>query len=118
MTASMTNQKTALIDLSSTLFLSLDESHFFTSLNKFFMNHMNAHNVLVYKLLDNGSAQRMAHNGQAVEARSLSRGIANATLAVGCGLGAQTRSAPCQSPHPNRRISNQRSVPRRAPMRR
>ena len=76
MTASMTNQKTALIDLSSTLFLSLDESHFFTSLNKFFMGHMNAHNVLVYKLLDNGSAQLMAHNGQAVlQGKILDKGM-------------------------------------------
>lgn len=65
MTASMTNNKAALENLSSILFLSLDESHFFTSLNKFFMN-MNVHNVLVYKLLDNGSAQLMAQNGQSV----------------------------------------------------
>ncbi len=66
MTASLNNQKAALENLSSILFLSLDESHFFTSLNKFFMSHMNAHNVLVYKLLDNGSSQLMAHNGNSI----------------------------------------------------
>ena len=66
MTASMTNQKAALENLSSILFLSLDESHFFTSLNKFFMNHMSAHDVKVYKMLDNGAAQLMSHNGEVV----------------------------------------------------
>jgi DNA-binding NtrC family response regulator len=65
MTASMTNNKAALENLSSILFLSLDESHFFTSLNKFFMN-MNVHNVLVYKLLDNGSTQLVSLNGEIV----------------------------------------------------
>jgi len=63
MTTSATNQKAALATLSSVLFLSLDESHFFNSINKFFMDHMNAQKVQAYKLLDNGTAQLMSENG-------------------------------------------------------
>lgn len=63
MTTSATNQKAAMATLSSVLFLSLDESHFFNSINKFFMDHMNAQNVQAYKLLDNGTAQLMSENG-------------------------------------------------------
>ena len=66
MTNSMINNKTNLENLSSTLFLSLDESHFFLSLNTFFKNHMNAHKVQVYKILDNGSSVLMAEDGQVV----------------------------------------------------
>ena len=67
MTTSVTNQKAAqeelLSTLSSVLFQSLDEAHFFNSINKFFMNHMNCHNVQTFKLLENGQAQLMSHNG-------------------------------------------------------
>ena len=66
MTNSMLNNKTNLETLSSTLFLSLDESHFFLSLNSFFQSHMNAHKVLVYKILDNGQSVLMAENGHLV----------------------------------------------------
>ncbi len=70
MTTSSTNQKAAQNELtgtlSSVLFLSLDEAHFFNSINKFFHNQFNGHKVLVYKILDNGSAQLVSENGHAV----------------------------------------------------
>jgi DNA-binding NtrC family response regulator len=64
MTTSATNQKTDLATLSSVLFLSLDEAHFFNSINKFFSNHMNCNKVQVYKLLENGQSQLMSENGE------------------------------------------------------
>lgn len=66
MTTSMTKNNAGLDNLNTILFLSLDESHFFSSLNKYFMNLMNAQKVSTYKLLDNGSSQLMAENGVAV----------------------------------------------------
>lgn len=80
MTASSTNQKAAqkeaLDSLSSVLFLSLDESHFFNSINKFFMNHMNSHKVQVYKILDSGVAQLMSENGEsALNSLMLEKGV-------------------------------------------
>ncbi|MDD4973432.1 MAG: sigma 54-interacting transcriptional regulator [Bacteriovorax sp.] len=66
MTTSATNQKTDLATLSSVLFLSLDEAHFFNAINKFFSNHMNCHKVQAYKLLENGQAQLMSENGESV----------------------------------------------------
>jgi Nif-specific regulatory protein len=71
MTTSLTNDSAAKKDLvgtlSSVLFLSLDEAHFFNSINKFFMDHMNCHKVQTFKLLDNGQAQLMSENGAIVE---------------------------------------------------
>ncbi len=67
MTTLATNQKAALQTLSSVLFLSLDEAHFFNSINKYFADHFNAHKVLVYKILDAGQAQLMSENGIALE---------------------------------------------------
>lgn len=67
MTKSMTNQMTNLESLTSVLFLSLDESHFFTSLNKFFMKEMNAQKVAVYKIQDNGLSILMSQDGKAIE---------------------------------------------------
>jgi DNA-binding NtrC family response regulator len=64
MTTLMTKEKSNLENLTSALFLSLDEAHFFTALNIFFKNHMNAHNVQVYKILDNGSSILMSLNGE------------------------------------------------------
>ncbi len=78
MTALATNQKAALETLSSVLFLSLDEAHFFNSINKFFMDHMNCHKVQTYKLLDNGQSQLMSENGE----------IAHHTLILEKGVGA------------------------------
>lgn len=49
-------QNAALSTLSSVLFLSIDEVHFFTSIQKFFMDTMNCHEVHVYKILDNGNS--------------------------------------------------------------
>lgn len=66
MTSSMINKKAQLETLSSSLFLSLDENHFFTSLNSYFQAHMNSQNVQVYKILDNGSSVLMAENGHPV----------------------------------------------------
>ncbi|MBC7712683.1 MAG: sigma-54-dependent Fis family transcriptional regulator [Rhizobacter sp.] len=66
MTNSSIKNLTNLENLSSTLFLSLDEAHFFLSLNVFFKNHMNAQKVQVYKILDNGSSVLMAEDGQPV----------------------------------------------------
>jgi DNA-binding NtrC family response regulator len=66
MTNSTLSNKTNLETLSSTLFLSLDETHFFLSLNVFFKNHMNAHKVQVYKILDNGTSVLMAEDGRPV----------------------------------------------------
>ena len=66
MTTSATNQKAAQVEiLSSVLFSSLDEAHFFNSINKHFVEKFNCHKVLVYKLLDNGQAQLMSVNGEA-----------------------------------------------------
>lgn len=56
MSAQTINQKSALNTLASVLFLSIDEVHFFTSIQKYFMDHMNCHQVHVYKILDNGNA--------------------------------------------------------------
>jgi DNA-binding NtrC family response regulator len=71
MTTSATNQKAASKDLlgtlSSVLFLSLDETHFFNSINKFFMDHMNCHKVQAFKLLDNGQTQLISENGKIAE---------------------------------------------------
>lgn len=76
MTTSATNQKAALENLSSILFLSLDEAHFFNSINKFFMNKMNCHNVQTYKLLENGQSQLMSENGEiAVNSLLLDKGV-------------------------------------------
>lgn len=63
MTSSMTNKKTNLESLSSTLFLSLDETHFFNSINSYFKSHMNTQKVLVYKILDDGSSILMSEDG-------------------------------------------------------
>ena len=69
-------KKAALENLSSTLFLSLDENHFFSSINAHFMNHMNAQKVLVYKILDNGSSVLMAENGHIVmDGHTLEKGV-------------------------------------------
>ena len=59
MTAQSINQKAALNTLSSVLFLSIDEVHFFSSIQKYFMDHMNCHQVQVYKILDNGQSVQM-----------------------------------------------------------
>ena len=66
MTSSTINKKAELETLASSLFLSLDETHFFTSLNTFFKAHMHAHKVQVYKILDNGSSVLMAEDGHPV----------------------------------------------------
>jgi len=67
MTTSANNQKASqealLVSLSSVLFLSLDEAHFFNSISKFFANHMNCHNVQTFKILENGQSQLMSENG-------------------------------------------------------
>lgn len=56
MTTQSINQKAALNTLSSVLFLSIDEVHFFSSIQKYFMDNMNCHQVQVYKILDNGNS--------------------------------------------------------------
>ena len=66
MANSMTNQTTLSENLVSSLFLSLDESHFFSAMGKFFMAHMKAHNVHVYKINDNQTAVLMSSNGEAL----------------------------------------------------
>lgn len=76
MTDSMINNKANLETLSSTLFLSLDESHFFSSIGAFFKAHMNAHKVQVFKIHDNGSSVLMSEDGQpALNGLSLEKGI-------------------------------------------
>lgn len=64
MTTSLTNQKAV---LSSVLFSSLDEAHFFNSINKHFMEEFKSHKVLVYKFLENGQAQLVSVNGEALD---------------------------------------------------
>lgn len=64
MTTSAINQKMALENLSSVLYLSLDEAHFFNSINKFFMNSLECHKVQTYKILENGQSQLMSENGE------------------------------------------------------
>jgi DNA-binding NtrC family response regulator len=66
MANSMTNQTTLSENLVSSLFLSLDESHFFSAMGKFFMAHLKAHNVHVYKINDNQTAVLMSSNGEAL----------------------------------------------------
>jgi Nif-specific regulatory protein len=66
MTTSTLAQKATLENLSSTLFLSLDETHFFSAIGAFFMNNMNAQKVQAYKILDNGTSVLMSENGSAV----------------------------------------------------
>jgi Nif-specific regulatory protein len=76
MTTSAVNQKLALENLSSTLFLSLDESHFFNSINKHFAAHLSCHQVLTYKILENGQSQLMSVNGvSALNGALLEKGI-------------------------------------------
>ncbi len=76
MTSSMINHKTSLETLSSTLFLSLDEVHFFNSINAFFKNHMNAQKVMVYKILDNGQSVLMSEDGEpALHGHILEKGV-------------------------------------------
>jgi DNA-binding NtrC family response regulator len=76
MTSSMTNTKTNSQDLLSSLFLSLDEAHFYTSICKLFMNQMKAQKVLVYKINDNGSAQLMSQDGEIIlNSQSLDKGV-------------------------------------------
>jgi Nif-specific regulatory protein len=60
MTLKSINQKSALSTLSSVLFLSIDEVHFFSSIQKYFMEHMNCHQVQVYKIFDNGHSVSMS----------------------------------------------------------
>lgn len=66
MTTSAINQK-ALENLSSVLFLSLDEAHFFNSINKFFTTHMKCHKVQTFKLLENGQSQLVSENSECVQ---------------------------------------------------
>ncbi len=58
------SEKMNLENLTSSLFLSLDEAHFFTALNIFFKNHFQAQQVHVYRILENGSAVLMSKNGE------------------------------------------------------
>lgn len=76
MTNSMINNKANLESLSSTLFLSLDESHFFCSIASFFKAHMNSHKVQIFKILDNGTSVLMSEDGQpALNGLTLEKGI-------------------------------------------
>lgn len=67
MTTSALNKNSELANLSSVLFLSLDEAHFFNSINKFFAGHMNCDKVQTYKIFENAQAILMSENGQIVE---------------------------------------------------
>jgi Nif-specific regulatory protein len=72
----MINNKANLESLSSTLFLSLDESHFFCSIGSFFKAHMNSHKVQIFKVLDNGSSVLMSEDGHpALNGLTLDKGI-------------------------------------------
>lgn len=64
MTTSAQKHQAELATLSSVLFLSLDEAHFFNNINKFFMDNMNVDVVQTYKILENGQAVLMSENGQ------------------------------------------------------
>lgn len=66
MTTSTTKKSANLETLASTLFLSLDETHFFNSINSYFHSHMNSQRVLVYKIQDDGSSVLMSENGHPV----------------------------------------------------
>lgn len=65
MANSLTKQNT-LENLSSVLFLSLDEAHFFTNLNRHFMNELKAQRVSAYKILENGEAILMSQDGKEI----------------------------------------------------
>lgn len=67
MTTAMNKNETALNTLSSVLYLSLDEAHFFSSISGFFMNQMKCDQVSVYKILENGKSILMSNNGIAIE---------------------------------------------------
>ena len=76
MTSSMIKNLAPLSNLTSTLFLSLDENHFFSSINAHFMGHMNCQKVQVYKILDNGQSVLMAENGHlVVNGHTLDKGV-------------------------------------------
>ena len=76
MTNAMINNKTSLETLSSTLFLSLDETHFFCSIGSFFKTHMNSQRVQIFKILDNGSSILVSEDGESVvNGLSLEKGI-------------------------------------------
>jgi Nif-specific regulatory protein len=63
----MNKNETALNTLSSVLYLSLDEVHFFTSISNFFKQEMKCDNVSVYKILENGKSVLMSENGMSIE---------------------------------------------------
>ena len=67
MKALSTNQKMELETLSSFLFLSLDESYFFNTINKFFLEQMGCQKVQIYKYLNSGMAQLVSENGESVQ---------------------------------------------------
>jgi len=66
MTTAMNNQKTQLNNLSSVLYLSLDEVHFFNTISKFFAESMNCHKVQVFKIFENGKSLLISENGVAI----------------------------------------------------
>lgn len=62
--------------LLSTLYSTLDESHFFGQLSGFFKEENNVERVLIYKLLESGNSQLMAKDGLAVfDGEILDKGI-------------------------------------------
>lgn len=67
MTTAMNKNETALNTLSSVLYLSLDEVHFFNSISQFFKVQMNCDSVKLYKILENGKSILMSSNGETVE---------------------------------------------------
>ena len=76
MTNAMINNKANLETLSSTLFLSLDESHFFCSIGSFFKVHMNSQRVQIFKIHENGTSILVSENGNPVlSGLSLEKGI-------------------------------------------
>lgn len=60
MTTAMNKNETALNTLSSVLYLSLDEVHFFNSISQFFKTQLNCDSVKIYKILENGKSILMS----------------------------------------------------------
>lgn len=67
MTTAMNKNLEAINTLTSVLYLSLDESHFFNTISKHFKQELKCDKVSVYKILENGKAILMSENGFFIE---------------------------------------------------
>lgn len=67
MTTAIKNQNEAINTLSSVLYLSLDEAHFFNSISHFFKSQLNCDKVQVFKINEQSKSILMSENGMSIE---------------------------------------------------